>query len=100
MTTHGEFIQKESRAVGIPFKVFLYTLEQVADMLAVDVKSFSARYVHYDNRTPGRKKSDTFMARDISPLGEKPDWRIADNEVLRWFKSKGYKLVERGWVVN
>lgn len=97
--THEEFVHKQSRAIGIPFKSFLYTFEQVSDMLSIDLKTFQQKYVHYDNRTPGRKKVDTFLARDISPLGEKPEWRIADTEVLRWSKAKGFKIVERGWIV-
>lgn len=99
MATHENNLKRESKSVGIPFKSFLYTLEQVADMIQVDLVSFQKKYVHYDSRTPGIKRADKFFARNVSPMGEKPEWRITDTEVLRWFKSKGYKVIERGWAL-
>ena len=84
--------------VGIPARVFLYTLDQIATLLDVELQALRTSYIHFDGRTLGAHKKDRMMARNIAPLGERPDWRVAEAEFVRWMKLKRYKFHERGWV--
>lgn len=85
--------------MGIPVRVFLFTLDQVATMVNVTLQQFKLKYVHYAGRSTGVKPPDRMLARNIAPDGERPEWRIAERELIRWCKTKGFKLYERGWPV-
>lgn len=86
-----------SESLGLPLKVFLYTLDQIADMLEINV-SASSPYIHWDRRSVGIPPKDRMVARNIAPQGKHPDWRIADMELRRWLKYRGFRIYERGYV--
>jgi hypothetical protein len=89
--------RENGESVGFPVKPFLYTLDQIASMINVDLKTFKLRHVHYDRRSVGFAPSDKFLARNINPDGEAPEWRIAEREAIRWMKFMGFRVYERGW---
>lgn len=80
------------RDMGLPLKVFLYTLDQIATMIEIDVKTLKTSYIHYVHRSIGARQHPLMEARNIAPDGEKPDWRIAENEFVRWLRYKGFKV--------
>jgi hypothetical protein len=67
--------------VGLPVITFLYTLDQVASMLQMNVETFINKYVYLHMRS-GPFLRHQIRASNIAPEGEKPDWRIAQNEWL------------------
>ena len=76
----------------LPTRLFFYTFDQIADQLMLPSLD---KLVHYDGRTPGACPRDKMIARNISPEGETPDWRIEEKEFIRWMVVKGVVPIRR-----
>jgi hypothetical protein len=70
----------------LPYRPFFYTLDQVADILQVDLDSLKATRVYYEGRTAGPPPKTLLVARNVNPSGVKPEWRIAESELLVWMR--------------
>jgi hypothetical protein len=81
--------------VGLPARPFLYTLDQIATLLAVELSSIKASYLYYEGRSSGIHRKDTMRTRNIAPIGEKPDWRVSEMEFTRWLRTKRFRVYER-----
>lgn len=68
---------------GLPPRLFLYTVDQIQDMLEI---ADPRKILHYDGRTPGIPRKDMLLARNVMPLGEPPEWRVQEDELIRWMK--------------
>lgn len=85
--------------VGLPAKPFLYTIDQIAQLLSLDEKSVRASYLFYQGKSVGSLPKDKMLARDISPDdAEKPEWRVTERDLIRWMRFKGIRYHERGYV--
>jgi hypothetical protein len=84
-------------AVGLPPRVFLYTLDQVASLIEFDLLRFKTGMVYYDNRSVGAKRSHDLVAINIARPGETPEWRVTEPELIRWLKAKRIRVYLRGW---
>lgn len=82
---------------GLPVKVFLYTLDQIAAMLEVKVETLKLQMLHYDGRSPGISPKGKLRAHNIMPEGETPEWRITEREFIRFLKHKGIRVYQRGY---
>lgn len=87
-------------SVGIPPRLFLYTLDQVAQITALDLNNLKRNFIYYDGRTPGKNPKFKMVARNIAPPHQDAEWRVAEKELIRWLRRKGFKVYERGWVEN
>jgi hypothetical protein len=87
-----------SQDVGLPIRPFLYTLDQVATLLGLEVRVLKDKYIHFDDRSLGVHHRDTLLARNIAPSGETPEWRVAEKEFTRWLRHKRFRIYERAWV--
>lgn len=96
----GSALPAHPEKVGMPLRPFLWTLDQLAVMLNVEEKTIRGSYVYYEGRSTGVRARDKMTARDIAPEGQRPDWRVAEREFLRWLKVKGFRVYERGVVTN
>jgi hypothetical protein len=88
------------KPVGAPLRPFMYTLDQIATLLNLDLKEFKRFYVHYDQRSIGVPTRDKMKARNIAPEGHTPDWRIIEAEFRRWLRLKGFRLYERASIAE
>jgi hypothetical protein len=80
---------------GLPTRLFLYTLDQIADMLRVaDVSQF----LHYEGITIGIQRRRTMLARNIAPPGAPEQWRVEEQEFIRWMKATGFTSMNRTYV--
>lgn len=95
MTTEPK--KPDPRTVGLPIRPILWTLDQIATMVGSKLETLKQHYVHYDGRSVGVRKHKRLLARNIAEAGEKPDWRVAEAELLRWMKACGFRIYERGW---
>lgn len=86
-------------AIGLPQRPFLYTFDQIATLLGLDDEQAVHPHVHFEGRSVGARPVKKMLARNIAPEGERPDWRVAERELVRWFRTKGFRFYERGWVV-
>jgi hypothetical protein len=80
------------RHMTMPRPPFLYTLDQIAQCIGIDDSHMRLVYIHFDTHTAGPAMKDRITARNIAPLGEKPEWRVAETELTRWFKQKGFRI--------
>lgn len=85
--------------VGLPVRAFLFTIDQIATMLNVSEDQVKKKYLHYEGRALGARHPSKMLARNISPEGEKPEWRVAERELLRWMRARGFKVYDRGWPI-
>lgn len=83
--------------VGLPVRPFLYSLDQIANLIAVDVTRLKQVYIYFYGRTTGAKRADFLEARNIAPNGVTPEWRVAENELVRWMRNVGFRVHERSW---
>ncbi len=84
--------------IRFPFKPFLYTESQVADLLSIQLGTLKNRYAHYAGRTETRRELDEIYFINIAPEDQAPEWRCAEGELVRWFKRKGFKVYDRTWL--
>lgn len=89
--------QPKGESVGLPPRTFLYTLDQIASMLSIEVGVLRQRYVYFDQHTLGPLKAELLLARNISP-DRNPDWRVAEVELVRWMRRKRFRFHSRGWL--
>lgn len=95
---HPKKTQPENpETVGLPFRAILYTLDQVATMLNIRQQELELKYIHFDGRSIGARHPSLIMARNVAPPGVKPEWRINEQEIVRWCRSKRFKIVYRGF---
>lgn len=84
---------------GLPFKEFMYTIDQIAFILGLTERKLRTEYIHYEGRSVGVCPRDHLLAIDISPDdAARPEWRIAERHLKRWMRFKGWKIYDRGYV--
>lgn len=80
--------------VKLPPRIFLYTLDQIALMLDMSDKNIR-QYCHLDKLHTGVRPPSRLLARNIAMPDEKPDWRVAEKELIRWMRIRGFRVVTR-----
>lgn len=96
----GKEMPRQNAAVTLPYRPFLFTVDQIAVILDIDPKAIMAQYLYYEGRSIGSRHRDLMIARNIAPTNEKPDWRIAERELVRWMRFKGFRYYERAVTVD
>ena len=85
--------------VGLPPRAFLYTIDQIAAMIEVDLVAMKRRYIHFEGKTLGGKRPEKMLARTLEPeSGRASDWRVTEREFIRWLQFKGFRLYSRGYI--
>lgn len=84
--------------MGLPPRPFLYTIDQLSTVLSISVPALRRTYLFFENRSTGIRPPDRMLARNIAPADEKPEWRVAEGELIRWMRAKGFRYHERGWI--
>ena len=97
MTLRGQGINlpPNQRAVGLPPRPFLYTVDQLSVMLDLSEAVIMRQYLYFEGRSIGRKLTTLMLAVNISAPDEKPEWRVTEREFIRWMKTKGFRHYER-----
>lgn len=80
--------------VGLPIHVFLYTLDQIADMLNIPRDKLHD-YMFYDRRSVGVPPPHLMLVKNLKPTGEIPEWRLEEQEFVRWCRNQNLTLVNR-----
>ena len=76
----------EANSIELPLKVFLYTLDQIAYMMDVTETSLKASIVYFQGRDMKRQHRTQLRAVNISSVNKSPEWRVAEDELIRWCK--------------
>lgn len=96
----GQNLPKQNDAVMLPYRPFLFTVDQIAVLMNVDSKTVLAQYLYFEGRSIGSRTGHLMIARNISPPDQKPEWRVAERELIRWMRLKGFRYYERGVTSN
>jgi hypothetical protein len=86
----------DREAVGLPVRPFLYSVDQIATLLSLTPKAVYDRYLFYEGRSTGVPPRDLLRAVNIAPVDTTPEWRVAERELIRWMKVKGFRYYEPG----
>lgn len=90
--------QRDREIANLPPRVFLYTLDQIESMVQIPVSTLKQSFVHFEGRTVGQRRLDRLRAVNIAPDTLPPEWRVTDEELIRWLKRKGFRVTERAWI--
>jgi hypothetical protein len=85
------------RELGLPEPVFLYSPEQVCQLLSMSHDMFTKKYMWAVGRHVGRPRPDRIKCINIAPVDENPDWRIEESELVRWMKFNKIKCFQRSY---
>lgn len=86
-----DVVGSDRSQTNFPVRTFLYTLDQVAYILDVSQEKLNASYIYYVGRSGGPGKRHFIAARNIGEPGATPEWRVAENELMRWMRLKGFR---------
>lgn len=78
--------------IGLPIVTFLYTLDQIAAMVNVDMHDLHYKYIYFLQRSTGPKPRTKMIARNIAPDDEPPDWRVSHTDFVRWLSGNGFEF--------
>lgn len=82
--------------ITLPATPFLYTLDQVAILLNWSEAKLRVR-CHFAGRSLESKTPDDIAVMNIAKTRESPDWRVSENEFLRWLMRHGYEVTKRNY---
>ncbi len=91
---------QEIKGHFLPPRPFLYTVDQLASLLSVSTQRVRSGFLWYKGKSVGARGKDRMEAINIAPADEKPEWRVAERELLAWMKRKGFHVYEKAWVSN
>lgn len=78
--------------LGLPYRPFLYTLDQIQDLLLVaDLQPL----LFWDRRSTGIHNPKLIKTINIMPDGVTPQWRVEEVELIRWMRIKGFRIFYR-----
>jgi hypothetical protein len=83
---------------GLPIRPFFYTLDQLADMFVVSLADLRRKHIYFADVSTGAKPRDRILAHNISPDGERADWRVVEEELKRWLRYMGFRVYDRSTV--
>lgn len=93
--------EKRRSDIEMPVRIFLYRLDQVAFMLDMPEATLRAKHLYLVGRTAGRRNPHYLVARNVAPPDAvKKDWRIAENELVRWMRVKGFTFARNNELTN
>lgn len=83
---------KTPQDLGLPRRPYLYTIDQIADLLSLTETVLKVQYVYYRGRSVGRDRADLISAVQVAPCGcGREDWRVEEAELVRWMLHMGFK---------
>lgn len=86
-----------NKNVGLPARPFLYTMDQISTITMIPVPQLHMSYIFHENRDVGTRTTHQMKARNIAPPEDKPEWRVAEQELINWLRRKGFKFYDRGY---
>jgi hypothetical protein len=101
--TRGKFphTPADPEKLGLPARPFLWTLDQISVIIDLPLNQLKAGgTIHFEGRSLSTAARGQMIARNIAPPDQTPDWRVAERELIRWLRVKGYKFYDRGSVTH
>lgn len=82
------------RQAGLPLRTFLYTMDQIADLIQVpldDLLRPMNKWVYFHGINSGIPPRGKLRAHNIG-LPENPDWRVSESDFVLWMEQKGWRI--------
>lgn len=89
--------KNEREGIGLPPRPFLYTPDQLAGLLSLSETYVKTKLLFYAGREPGLRPRTKMTANNIAPEGETPQWRVTENELIRYLRLRGIRFYDRGY---
>ena len=77
--------------VGLPARPFFYTLEQIGALLQLSDSKMKL-FIFYEGRTIIVRNRGHLQAVNIANDDQEPEWRVIEEELIRWMKYKGFQV--------
>ena len=78
--------QSTREKYGLPSRPFLYTLDQMVDILRYSSEKELVKSVYFENRSVGPCPKEKMLARNIAGPDDSPEWRVEEDEFIRWMR--------------
>lgn len=91
-------MSEAAKRIGLPVKPFFYTTDQVAFLLSIEETYLKQVLLHYQGRSVGPCPRNKILAINMAPEGESPVWRINERNLVQYFRFKGLRYYERGYL--
>jgi hypothetical protein len=88
--------EPQRRKIGLPPRPFLYTLDQICVLIELNLFNLKRDYIYFEGRSIGIKHPSLMSARNIAEPDQPPDWRVAERELIRWMRHKGWRYYDSG----
>ena len=92
--------EKAHANLGLPFRPVLFSLDQIATMLAASLPQVQKKYIFYEGRSTGVAPKNLMTAHNLANEGQMPDWRVSEVELIRWLRFKGFRIYDRAYTVS
>lgn len=80
--------------VTLPLREFLYTFDQLALILNIEISSLTRDYIFFEGVTAGSSQG-RMRARDIAPPNAAyRDWRVAESSFRMFLRRRGWQVIE------
>ena len=86
------------RQVGLPPRPFLYAPDQIATLLGLKTQKVLDDYLYYIGVSYGPRPKTKMPAIDIAPDGQKPIWRVSEQDLISWLRRMGWRVMNRRYV--
>lgn len=93
MTADKPRIPRRQKA-DLPTRAFLYTIDQLSTMLSITEPELE-KHLFREGQDYGRRDERLMVARNISRPGQPSDWRVSEEELIRWGQRIGYAFYSR-----
>jgi hypothetical protein len=91
----GAALPPARKAVGLPPRPFLYTIDQLSVILDLSEAQIMKQYIYFEGRSIGTRRLNVMSARNIAPKDQKAEWRVSEREFIRWMRTMGFRYYER-----
>lgn len=88
-------LERDRKKANLPVRPFLYTLDQLASILAMSEEDVARKCIYFQGRSTGVRSSRLMIAHNIASAKEEPAWRVSERELIRWMKLKGFVYYEK-----
>jgi hypothetical protein len=79
---------QNAQEVELPLHTFLYTIDQIAYMMNVSESNLRNNTIWYVGREYGHFNVMRLKAINIKAHGQKPEWRVEEQEFIRFLKAR------------
>jgi hypothetical protein len=87
-----------NKRLGLPPRIFFYTVDQIGTLLSLDEEYIKKHLLHFQGRSPGICPRGIMLAINVAPEGVKPEWRVSEQSFAGYLRYKGIRFYERGYV--